>query len=1016
MPSVGLYAQTCEGLWISPNSSGNWSDGSNWNCVEGFFCPCPTCPSCIPGNGGAEDYATFGSTIPSGDVTITLDSGLPGGTAALNNFKILDNGFSYTFVQESTETLSFVAGDPNILTNMHIAGSHTLNVPTTFSGGNPFTLTFSDTSLLRVTQPWGAISPPSSMTVTGPGIFNPEGVAVTVNGPAYAYGGNHWMVSTTTTPLIGNGGSLSATDIWVREGGNITNMNNADILNDTNGSAIFASTITVDALENVGEYQHSNFGRVFQSVGYGTMTFVSSDTNIKNGFLQLENMGFIGGGSSSADAVGGSFWNNNGDFYMTAGAWSNINHGEVNGRNTFGTLIEILGKYEMTDGLVEHSNYGKIRYATGISGDITYGVGFKVQGDYWMYGGTTSYANYEEVESAQTSVGVIHLVEGDHTHNGGVFSLANYARVTGGGIGVAAEIVGHLTINDGLFSNSNGEESLATDFGSIGSLVKADSIEVNGGMFVNDDTVATDHFFVRPYGTMAGAGQYYDQHIGFTTNVVMQGMNIVGDPAPGGLPGIATINGTYSQTSTGTLAINVLNNSNVSKLIVTGPASISGELLVGASPGFDVTPGATYPILQANGGLSGTFGSVVSYNLPSYVALHVLYFPDLAEFVFSPNIVKYVRLQQPVFSSVNETNMRLQVQMGRQRGHFTKNTPIVSKPKQATKKTTGHLQEEVSIQFVSNSFDENIAASNVEKEKTQRLTETVSAPQELPWNFYIGPKGQIGNVLSKKDTQQGYSDWSAGFFTGIDYAWSQVGVGLLAEYERATANVGKHWGHFTIDNVHASLYSTYAPASAPEFSLQGIIGGGYDFYSIDRNIGNPENQKTKSSPGAGEFDAFFGLEYAIRKSNVSGMPKCLQIIPLASVQFMYLTIGEYKEKGADSFDMKIGSQHPKSLRTSLGFRVNENWNWTNVSFSPELTFAWQREFFDKGQTIDFTPIGQPQYGVSLKLPRVGRNIALAGVDLLLTLYKRHGIEAGYNFEYNSMYHTHFMYMSYNIRF
>jgi len=146
------------------------------------------------------------------------------------------------------------------------------------------------------------------------------------------------------------------------------------------------------------------------------------------------------------------------------------------------------------------------------------------------------------------------------------------------------------------------------------------------------------------------------------------------------------------------------------------------------------------------------------------------------------------------------------------------------------------------------------------------------------------------------------------------------------------------------------------------------------------------------------------------------MPKGLQIIPLASVQYIYLGIDDYKERGADLFNIKVGSQHPKSFRSNLGFRLSQTWDWKDVSFSPEIMASWQREYLDKERSVGFTPVSFQSFGFSLEIPKTGRNIALIGADFLVTLYGRHGLEAGYNFEYNSLYHTHFAYISYNVRF
>jgi outer membrane autotransporter protein len=279
----------------------------------------------------------------------------------------------------------------------------------------------------------------------------------------------------------------------------------------------------------------------------------------------------------------------------------------------------------------------------------------------------------------------------------------------------------------------------------------------------------------------------------------------------------------------------------------------------------------------------------------------------------------------------------------------------------------------------------------------------------------MGPKGQVGNVISKEDAQ-GYSHWSAGGFVGFDYAFSEVGIGLLTEYERMDAHVGKDWGKFTIDHLHADAYATYAPSQLPEIAINGILGGGYDWYSIHREVHTGTPTTEKGSPRGAELDSLLGIEYTFRDSVFTAMPKSLEIIPLASVEYMYIHIADYKEKGSKLNALKVERQNVKSLRSTLGFRVNYTWKTQNVEISPEANFGWQREFLDKERSVDFTPISFTEFPFAVELAKSGRNMALAGLDLLITMYQRHGLEAGYDFEYNSQYHTHFAYLSYNVRF
>ena len=146
------------------------------------------------------------------------------------------------------------------------------------------------------------------------------------------------------------------------------------------------------------------------------------------------------------------------------------------------------------------------------------------------------------------------------------------------------------------------------------------------------------------------------------------------------------------------------------------------------------------------------------------------------------------------------------------------------------------------------------------------------------------------------------------------------------------------------------------------------------------------------------------------------MPERLQIIPLVSIQYIHLNVKKYHEHGAGLFDLNFASQTAKSLRSTLGTRINYSWEWTNVVFTPELNLGWQREFFDKSRHVRFVPADFDVPTSSLTMPRSGRDVALAGVDFLVTFFDKYGLEASYDFEWNSLYRDHFFYIGCNFRF
>jgi outer membrane autotransporter protein len=296
------------------------------------------------------------------------------------------------------------------------------------------------------------------------------------------------------------------------------------------------------------------------------------------------------------------------------------------------------------------------------------------------------------------------------------------------------------------------------------------------------------------------------------------------------------------------------------------------------------------------------------------------------------------------------------------------------------------------------------------EEKQEQLKERISAPcHDRPWNFYFGPTGDFGRVLTKKQALGFHYD-SAGALAGFDYAFSDLGVGFLFDYDHIDGRVDEKWGKFNVDQTHGSLYVTYIRAPEPQLSFNLILGGGYEWYNIRRNAGTGV---ARGMPQGVEFDALAGMEYTIEKERTECMADHWQVVPLVNLQYIYLHVNNYREHGAGGFDLQYHSQNVRSLRSTLGTRINYSWEWTNVVFKPEINLGWQWEFFDKNRHLG---LAGPGFATNLLIAQPGRNVALAGIDFLVTLFDKYGVEASYDFEWNERYLDHFFYLGCNFRF
>ena len=155
------------------------------------------------------------------------------------------------------------------------------------------------------------------------------------------------------------------------------------------------------------------------------------------------------------------------------------------------------------------------------------------------------------------------------------------------------------------------------------------------------------------------------------------------------------------------------------------------------------------------------------------------------------------------------------------------------------------------------------------------------------------------------------------------------------------------------------------------------------------------------------------MEYTFEKEKCECITGHWQVVPQLNLQYIYVHVNGYQEHGAKLLDLKYQSQNVRSLRSMLGTRINYSWEWPNVVFTPEINLAWQWEFFDENRHLGTSALGlSPQ----LTIGQPGRNVALGGIDFLVTLFDTYGIEASYDCQWNTLYLDHFFYLGCNFRF
>ncbi|MBS0648596.1 MAG: autotransporter domain-containing protein [Verrucomicrobia bacterium] len=972
LPITG-YAAACTGNWTGA-STAQWDLVGNWD------------GGCIPGSSAvtAQDSATF----PLTSTTTIGTTGISPGLSSL----IFNSSSSYTINFSGSNFIQFNPDPISMISILSVdSGSHELNIPLKVDNTDLAVLVNNPTDLLTsiggITE---AAASTSSIVFSGPGQWNNRDIAfasnIVINGNFLVESGTFDQLN--AAPVGVNSAFIGVTCHNFRMDGGVNNNTNTGTISAGEG---LLNIVNNNFVFNDGAVNYTNQGPV-SGTGFGVELIVSNNFTFTNGTMTNTNSGAVTGGAGVRISIGNNFTLNNGSL-------TNINNGSVG---------------------------------------VASGVSFTVENSmtsFTLNNGTFTNSNTNNVAGGFGAIAILNEL----IMNGGTLNTINSGMVTGAGAGAAIQVNSDFTLNGGtVFNNSSNGSNAAR-------IVANNSIAINGGVFQNNDTVQTPTITVSGSGNMAGNGTYQDVTAGSTLQVLNSGFVTPGDPALGGTPGVMTIQGSYTQSSTGTLVVNIFDTTTFSQLNVTGTgpnfgvATVDGTLEVAMAPGATINVGDTYQFLQTDNGLTGTFSKLVNFNIPNLLP-QVQYFPNFALLSFIPAppvaaVTTFASLSAPMFASTNENFIRLGREMWKLRHRFQ---PQQEGPQGETSSLSPSVRRKPPMTFASTlpASSSNVSSNPTQmafarflaheefadipaqtEEKQEQLRRVVASQNiERPWNFYFGPTGSVGDVLSKRH-QPGADYWSAGALAGFDYAFSQVGLGFMVDYDHISARGSRHWGHFEIDQAEAYLYATYAPRRLPEFAVNAIVGGGFDWYDIHRHTGIEDEKKTaKGNPDGAEFDALIGLEYAFAHRQFDAMPERFEIVPLISAEYIHLNIKKYREHGAGDFDLKVHAQTAKSFRSTLGTRINYTWLWENISLTQEIDLAWQREYLGKGLSVSFSPFGSMTRAGKVRLPRLGRNVALGGLDYLLMFYNKYGIEASYDFEWNSLYHQHSFYLGCNFRF
>ncbi len=534
------------------------------------------------------------------------------------------------------------------------------------------------------------------------------------------------------------------------------------------------------------------------------------------------------------------------------------------------------------------------------------------------------------------------LNSGNFTNNGAFnASLANLGLAANGG-----------TLTGSVFNGSLGQFS---NTGTITGNV------TNMGLFAQNGTIAGN---VNNMGVLSGTGTIF----GNVTNA--------GVVAPGNSIGTLSVTGNYTQTG-GTFQAEVNATRQSDRLNATGTATIgAGSTVVVLPQAGSYAPRTTYTLLNATGGLTGTYASVSSA-LPflqpslSYDANNVylsLQVGGFAQAALTPNQAAVGAVLDS--TALNATGDYATVigalsTLSAQQGQAVMNA--ISG--QNYSGFSSSMAQGIQL-FLSNFAGQAGGGGSLTGSSRVALAEAcdVACDSTVPalWSAWGGMLGGLG-TMSSGGSNAGTLTYSAGGFAGgLDRLVAPgLRVGVTAGYQNANQWVAGFSGQGNSNSFQAGLYANFVQ---DRVYADAIAGYAYSANQMWRSIAIP-GLAPRTAIGNTGANQFYGQVETGYRFDLGGLADAF-VTPFVRLQAYTGTQNAFTETGAGSLNLSVAQQTTNSLRTVLGAQLGGSMDvgWRD-RLALKMRLGWSHEYADTARPVTASFAGAPvapftTYGVA----------------------------------------------------
>ncbi len=608
-----------------------------------------------------------------------------------------------------------------------------------------------------------------------------------------------------------------------------------------------------------------------------------------------------------------------------------------------------------------------------------------------------------------TMVGNLTIQPGASFVSGGGYSVASGATLENAGTfqSVNASLVNQGTLNNsGALNTDLVNTGTATNTGTInGSIANTGNFIQAAGAFANGATLINNGIFtgnVNNTGVLGGNGTF----VGTVTNN--------GIVSPGNSIGTLNVVGTLTQAAGSGFQVETTGAGQADRVNVSGApgtATLAGGTVAVTGASGVYAPSTTYTILNATGGVTGTFAnanSLYPFLQPSlsYDANNVFLTLKPGGFGAGAGTPNQAAVGRVLDASVAGSTGDLATVIG------TMATYTSAQGQAAMNAISGQNYSGFGTANLGggllfmNSLGQQMALARGGFGGGQRVALAQACETDLPdacdgapspwslWGNALGGTGSIaGNANSATLTYN-----AGGFATGIDYRFDPrfvAGVGL-------GFSSGNQWasgfsGQGTTNSYQASLYASFTQGA---FYLDGMAGYGYSDNQMTRQIMLP-NLAARTAQGRTGANQFLGQVEAGYRIGLYE-PAAMSITPFARFQGMTNSQYGFTESGAGALNLTVAAQTTGSARSVLGAEFAGAFGAEGrEKLAVQMRLGWAHEYADTSRPVTAAFAGAP--GASFTVfgaapQRDTATLSLAANTAVaqgVSLYARYDGEGGY---------------------